>query len=220
MADKTLLVFDIDGTLAHSEEQHQTAYINALAAMGISDINTQWLDYQHITDSHIFKVNYEKTFQQKAHLLALEDFDNILYQKIQAEPAIKEILGAKKLIERIQNNDDLNLHHVFATGSMRKAALYKLDSIRLSYHPDLVLTANSRDSREEIVTAAIQRAKIFYQQTTYDTIISIGDGIWDYKTAQNLDLEFIGIGAKISEHLQNEPHVSLYPNVESLFTIY
>lgn len=202
MTNKTLIVFDIDGTLAHSEDQHQTAYVQALQAMGISNINTNWIAYKHITDSHIFKINYQLAFNKIAGVTELQEFDAILYQKIQTEATIQEISGAKKLIDEVAKSDVFD--HVFATGSMEQAAFYKLDSIGVAYDKKLVLTANEGDAREEIVSAAIETAKNYYQQKQYQRIISIGDGVWDYKTAQNLNIEFIGVGAKLVDYLKEE----------------
>lgn len=214
MNHKTLIVFDIDGTLAHSEMQHQSAYIKALEVMGMSNINTNWIEYQHITDSHIFKINYQRFFNRTANANELEHFDAILFQKILTEKSITEIIGAKKLIEQVTNSASFD--HVFATGSMQQAAFYKLDSIGIDYDKKLVLTANEWYSREEIVSAAIETAKSFYQQKQYQKIISIGDGVWDYKTAQNLNLEFIGIGAKIADYLIDKAPLICYPNLEKI----
>ena len=50
-------------------------------------------------------------------------------------------------------------------------------------------------SREEIVLAAIDRASD-HTGATFSRILSIGDGLWDIKTAANLGLDFLGIDAE------------------------
>ena len=58
--------------------------------------------------------------------------------------------------------------------------------------------------REEIVKKSINKAKEFYNIKSFKNIISVGDGIWDLKTARNLGLHFIGIGMKNYSDFKNE----------------
>jgi phosphoglycolate phosphatase-like HAD superfamily hydrolase len=51
-------------------------------------------------------------------------------------------------------------------------------------------------SREEIVNSAIEKAKKYYNVDEFQKIISVGDGIWDLKTARNLGIHFLGIRDK------------------------
>lgn len=56
------------------------------------------------------------------------------------------------------------------------------------------MAANHIYERENIVGQAIEKSKTFYGRDSFDRIISIGDGLWNLKTANNLGIEFIGIG--------------------------
>ena len=47
-------------------------------------------------------------------------------------------------------------------------------------------------TREEIVRLAIARARERYG-CTYLRIVSVGDGVWDVRTAQQLQLPFVGV---------------------------
>ena len=62
---ENLIVFDIDDTLTKSEVQHQHAYIEAMKHFGINNINQNWTDYKHMTDSFILKENFERKAQTK-----------------------------------------------------------------------------------------------------------------------------------------------------------
>lgn len=73
-----LIVFDIDDTLTKSECQHQLAYVNALKEIGITEINQNWKDYQHHTDSYILIVNYENNFADKFDWNLINNFENEL----------------------------------------------------------------------------------------------------------------------------------------------
>jgi phosphoglycolate phosphatase-like HAD superfamily hydrolase len=79
-----------------------------------------------------------------------------------------------------------------ATGGWRPSARLKLKASGLDV-PDMVLTcANDAVTREEIVRLARERAAAI-RGDSYDRVVSIGDGVWDVRTAANLELPFIGI---------------------------
>jgi phosphoglycolate phosphatase-like HAD superfamily hydrolase len=82
----------------------------------------------------------------------------------------------------------------YATGSLLKTAQYKLDQIGISYTEKQLIASNHLFEREHIVSTAIESARNFYGVPSFHKIISVGDGLWDLKTANNLNLSFIGIG--------------------------
>ncbi len=59
MKKNKLIVFDIDGTLTESVEIHQKGFINALTQMGVQNIDSNFKEYKHHTDSFIAKEIYE-----------------------------------------------------------------------------------------------------------------------------------------------------------------
>ena len=59
--------------------------------------------------------------------------------------------------------------------------------------------ADDAPSREDILRSAIAKAKKRYQQTSFARIVSIGDGLWDVRTARNLQFPFLGIGSGARE---------------------
>lgn len=188
---KNLLVFDIDGTLTDTVAIHQQAFIQALQALDIQSFNAAFGTYQHHTDSHIAKVIYESAMGQPFTPSLLERFEATLYEEIE-QATIKEIKGGKKLVEKLEQHPDFGI--CFATGSLYKPALLKLERVGIAFDPLQLVASNQIEERENIVTQAINNAKTHYQTSHFDRIISIGDGLWDLITAQNLNLDFIGIG--------------------------
>lgn len=81
----------------------------------------------------------------------------------------------------------------FATGSFRYGALRKLDALTSPTDLDLLVTASEHQTREEIVSASIERARQKHSMSEVDRVLAIGDGLWDLLTARNLGLEFLGI---------------------------
>jgi phosphoglycolate phosphatase-like HAD superfamily hydrolase len=189
-----LIIFDIDDTLTKSEFQHQLAFVNSMKEMGITRVNQNWKEYKHHTDSYILKVNYENNFTQKFDVSLLKAFETRMHEIMQTLEPVKEIKGAQKFINFLRTEKKYAI--TFATGSLLKPAMLKLEQSKLWYDEKLVASSNQFYEREQIVTNSIEKAKQYYNVSEFDHIISIGDGIWDMKTAQNLDLKFIGVGNK------------------------
>ena len=189
-----LIVFDIDDTLTRSEYQHQLAYVHSMKAMGIEKIDQNWKRYTHHTDSFILKENYEDNFEHPFDLGLVADFESNMTQIIEGLDRVREIPGAGAMIDHLRKEKQYAI--AFATGSFLKPAYLKLEQANLWFDTRLVAASNQFYSREEIVGDAIERAKEYYKCDHFDQIISVGDGIWDLKTAQNLGLKFIGVGLK------------------------
>jgi phosphoglycolate phosphatase-like HAD superfamily hydrolase len=199
MKKENLLVFDIDGTLLDSENIHQTGFVNALQAIGVAHVNTDWESYEHLTDSFIAKVNYERAMNRAFSKQLLLDFEAEFLKEIN-DAKVTEILGANTFLQEIITHT--NYAVCFATGSMLMPARLKLNRARITYDQALLEASNNYFTREDIVKSAIVKAKNYFNVHQFQRIISIGDGVWDVKTAHNLGVEFIGIGADNKEKLK------------------
>ncbi|WP_299162171.1 HAD family hydrolase [uncultured Tenacibaculum sp.] len=202
MKKKNLIVFDIDDTLTKSENQHQTAYVEAMKSFGITDINQNWKSYQNVTDSYILKQNFEANFKRDFELSFIKDFEIKMTELFVNLPETSEIKGAKEIVDFFMRETDYAI--CFATGSLLKPALIKLEQANINFVPTLVEASNSIYTREEIVKSAIKKAKEYFQVKDFETIISVGDGIWDLRTAHNLGVHFLGIRNKNLEDFQQE----------------
>lgn len=188
---RNLIVFDIDGTLTDTVEIHQNAFRKSLNMIGVEKFNDAFGTYKHHTDSHIAKSIFEFVTTRTFDEFVIESFENYLYEQIE-QNEIKEILGSKQIINDIEANTDFGV--CYATGSLFKPAKLKLESIGIDFSPMQLVASNAIEEREGIVGAAIKNAQQHYQVEKFDRIISFGDGLWDLKTANNLSLEFVGIG--------------------------
>ncbi len=199
---ENLIVFDIDDTLTKSEFQHQLAYVNAMQAFGIVNIDKNWKHYTHHTDSYILSKNYEANLKIPFDFSFIPNFEEKMTDELLALKPTTEIKGAKDIMDFFMK--DTNYAVVLATGSLLKPALVKLEQAGIPYDEDLVVSSNTIFEREGIVSEAIGRAKRFHGVDSFKDIISIGDGIWDLKTARNLNVHFIGIGTKNLVDFKNE----------------
>jgi len=197
-----LIVFDIDDTLTKSEFQHQLAYVNTMKEFGITEINKNWASYLHHTDSYILKENYEKNLNRSFEFSFIDDFEKRMTELILKLESVSAINGAQEIINIF--NADHNYALAFATGSLLEPAFVKLDQAGINYDKRLVVGYNQIFDRESIVSEAIEKAKTLYEVEAFDNIISVGDGLWDLKTARNLDVHFMGIGMKNHSDFKKE----------------
>ena len=196
------MVFDIDDTLTKSEEQHQTAYVNAMKHFGMTDINQDWKSYQNVTDSYILKEVFEHNFQKAFDLGMIPDFEEKMTTEMLSMQETVSILGANAIVDFFLKETDYAI--CFATGSLHKPAMLKLEQAGINFIPELVEASNSIYTREDIVRSAINKAQKYFQVNAFDQIISVGDGIWDLRTARNLGVHFLGIRDKNLEDFKRE----------------
>lgn len=202
MKKKNLIVFDIDDTLTNSENQHQLAYVNTMVDFGITDINKNWKSYENVTDSYILKENFEANFKKDFDLSFISDFEDKMTELFLKLPKTTEIKGAKRIVDFFMKETDYAI--CFATGSLLKPAFIKLEQAKINFVPALIAASNNIYTRENIVTLAINKAKDYFQVHDFENIISVGDGIWDLKTARNLGIHFLGIRNKNLVDFQEE----------------
>lgn len=205
-----LIVFDIDGTLTDSVQQHQKAFTETLFDIGVQELSASFKTFKNHTDSFIAKTIYENDQQKpftKERRLA---FEKGLYEKIQVEN-IYEIAGAKKLIDTLENTPGYGV--CFATGSLRRPAQHKLNSADIHFNDKLLVASDMIYEREQIVAQAIEQAKDYYKVSSFKRIISVGDGLWDLITAQNLGLDFIGIGQTNEKVLIEQGAQTIYKDL-------
>lgn len=192
MQQKTkLIIFDIDGTLIDSVSGYHEVIVKAMNALGISNVDTNFNALEHHTDSYALKFNYENFFSKELPLSLLDDFENNIVTNLEEQPKTTAILGAKELLKDLEISE---YAIAFATGSLPESAIYKMSSAGLPMNVSVLATSKTSFSREGFVLDAIEKSKSHYNVSHFSQVISVGDGLWDLKTAQNLNLDFIGIG--------------------------
>ena len=205
VSKETLFIFDIDGTLTNSTQAYLQAITRAFKAMGIVDIDTDYDNYKHHTDSYALRYNFERNFSQGYNPALIEELEDRLIEEMQLQNTVDEIKGAAPFIDLLRKKD---IPFCFATGALPSPSYLKLQQAKIWYDKEILATSKTHETREGFVSEAIVKAKSFYSIQDFKTVYSVGDGIWDFRTAKNLSLDFIGMGSRNMKWFQNEGQLS------------
>ena len=211
MKKTKLIVFDIDGTLTDTKYLHYAAYTGAFADLGFSSFDDDFGGYKHYTDSGIFSEAYYNEFGKEPSQQEIDKFaDSHLahFKEVLKISKITEIEGAQSFVDLLQES---KWAHCFATGSFLRPARIKLEEAGFGFSEKVLASASEHISRKDIVLAAIEKAKKFYNQD-FEQIIAFGDGIWDLLTARELGLELIAIGDDADSLALKERGAKLFKN--------
>ena len=193
-----LAIFDIDGTLTNTNSVDNDCFVKALAeAHAITNIDTDWATYPHTTDSgitlHIFREKFGRSPEETELGKFKRCFVNMLSEQYRSNStSFAEIGGACIALNRLKRESDWVV--AIATGCWRESALLKLKAAKLDIDGIPAAYAEDGLSREEILKAAVSQSMEKYRLSSFEKIVSIGDGLWDVRTARRLSFSFLGVG--------------------------
>ena len=193
-----LAIFDIDGTLTNTNSVDDECFIKALAeAHAITEIDTDWATYPHTTDSGITLHIFQEKFGRDPEDAELDKFKscfvNMLSEQYHSDSSsFTEIAGASVALNRLKRESDWAV--AIATGCWRESALLKLRAAKIDIDGIPAAYAEDGLSREEILQAAVSQSLEQYRLSSFAKIVSIGDGLWDVRTARRLNFAFLGVG--------------------------
>jgi phosphoglycolate phosphatase-like HAD superfamily hydrolase len=194
-----LAIFDIDGTLTNTNSVDNECFVRALAeAHAITEIDTDWAAYPHTTDSGITQHVFQERFGRNPDETELSKFKscfvNMLSKQCQSNSSsFAEIAGASIALNKLKRESDWSV--AIATGCWRESALLKLRAAKIDLDGLPAAYAEDGLSREEILQAAVSRSIEQYRLRSFEKIVSIGDGLWDVRTARRLNFTFLGVGS-------------------------
>lgn len=198
-----LAVFDIDGTLTQTDHVDDICFLQALAdSLQITDISTDWAAYPHTTDSAILNHIFVERFKSEPTEADLNNFKKCFVNAL-AEHCAKdsslfaETAGASHMLRQL--NQETEWRVAIASGAWRVSGALKLGVAGIEVNDYPASFADDALSREDILQSAVARAKERYQLTTFARVVSIGDGLWDVRTARNLLFPFLGVGSGARE---------------------
>jgi len=202
-----LVMFDLDGTLIKSNTLDTHCLTGAIErCMGIKDIDSDWTKYNYVTDAGIVSEIVERQLNRPVTDKELSYICKNLLELLQSEAhtdheKFAPIPGAIETLCILKTIDDCGL--AIATGCWKKSALFKLSTAGFNVIDFPIASSDDSHNREEIMTIAYERARVFHRVDGFETVTYVGDGIWDIKASQKLGFNFIGIASSNHERLLN-----------------
>lgn len=195
-----LAVFDIDGTLARTVGLDDRCYLSAFELeFGFRPEESDWSAYEHTTDSWIATEILRRRWGREPEPEAIDRhrrrFVALLDEARRESPdGFRQVPGAGTLLEAIARRPDWRA--ALATGAWLESARLKLAAAGIPWDGLPLATNEDGATREEIVTAAIERARSLAGglERDFEKIVSVGDGVWDVRAARRLGLAFVGVG--------------------------
>ena len=197
-----LVVFDIDGTLVDSDKFEVELYVRAVKTVLGIIIDDNWGRYRNVTDGGILDQIIEENDvdgdRGAIHQRVKDEFVSLTKRHLNRHPdALKEIVGAKALIEQLKSKESVIL--AIATGGWEETARLKLRGVGIDLDQIAIATGSDAINRVAIIQTAEARALggAIATKKTY-----FGDGVWDKHASQELDYDFIAIGDSVEHHVK------------------
>ena len=194
--NKTLLLFDVDGTLVQSADRADSRCFAAayehLYAKPFPSID--WHAYPHVTDTTILQTVIRQHFGRAASSQEIQHFEEDYIERLKQKRFQKptdffEIPGANALINRLLKEKEFL--PVIATGGWIRPAHVKLQHIGIPSDQMIACGADGKTTREAIIQETLDLA--YRHCDEFYKIVYIGDAAWDVAATRRLGMDFVGI---------------------------
>jgi len=194
-----LVIFDIDGTLTQTSRVDEICFTRAFAdTHGLEVLADHWIDCPHVSDSgvtqHLFQYYFGRDPRDHESGVIKQRLVDLLEEHHRLDQSyFAEIPRAAETFNRLV--EGRGWAKAIATGCWQPSAEMKLRAASINYQGVPGGFAEDGVARESIVDAAISRSRASYRRENFDRIVSVGDGVWDVRTAARLELAFIGVAS-------------------------
>ncbi len=180
-----LVLFDVDGTLTATGAVDGEVYANCFEAVfGTALPTTNWAEYACPTDQGIAD---EAVRRLQLDPSRMTDFKQRFVADLRRELAVRgarPVPGATDILGRLATAG----HAVaLATGAWEQSARAKLAAAGVEIGERVLVGSDFDASREEILREARRRSG------TTGCAVYVGDGLWDARAAEALDLPFVAV---------------------------
>jgi phosphoglycolate phosphatase-like HAD superfamily hydrolase len=218
-----LVLFDIDGTLIDSQAADGEIYLSVLEEVfGFTGVDSNWGTYRHTSDSgilhEIFEVRLGRAPRERETAAFRARFVEVIAAAAARQP-FREIPGARRMLSHL---GALPTHRIgFATGGWRESARCKMLSagMRLDDYPSAC--AEDAQPRASIMQLAIERAVSRMQGGSPQSVVYVGDGVWDARACRALGIPFIAIAsAAEADSLREQGAAAVLADFSDIGTFY
>ncbi len=213
---KTLIIFDVDGTLVYSNKVDSQCFAETYQEIYQLPFPTiDWSTYPHVSDTTIFKTVIERHFQRTYTQIELETFHDAFVRRIEREREQHPekffiVPGARETVENLLADEQFVVG--IATGGWRRPAQLKLDHVGIPHEAIHFHGADNKFTRESIIQAVLDDAH--EEEANIQRVVYVGDAIWDVTTTRNMSMPLIGI------RRNNDRHILLEAGVEHVIQDY
>lgn len=192
---KTLIIFDIDGTLVFSNKVDSQCFAETYDKVyGRPFPSIDWRRYPHVTDHAIFHSVIREQFGRPCEPGEIEAFQNhfveLLEQKRKEQPeGFREVPGARETVLRLLGHPDYAVG--IGTGGWHRPACLKLNHVNIPLENIYLSAADGKETRKAIIEEAVHFSK--QKHRSFERIVYVGDAVWDVRTTRNMSMNFVGI---------------------------
>ena len=190
-----LVIFDVDGTLTETLDIDDSSWQEAgQEVLGLEKINTDWGVYEHSTDEAVVSQLIREQTNLPVDEGIIHRFRDRIHELLRAAAqdsrCIQPKPGAQVLFSALE---DAGWAAAIATGGWEVNARFKLQQAGVCIDGIPAAFAEDAWPREDLIRLAQERASQQYGEN-FDSIVYVGDGVWDMAAASLAGTGFIGIG--------------------------
>jgi phosphoglycolate phosphatase len=193
---KTLLLFDIDGTLLRAEDATHKAIDMSFHEIFGTEAATNDITFLGRTDPELFQ---EASIKLRGRRLDDGEYDSLVARYLKLLPgelkqcAFRLMPGVIQLLSNLSSRTDVILG--LETGNIEPAAYFKLKRGNIDHYFSFGGFGSDNKDRTELVRIGIQRARsLNHSVISNDDIYVIGDSPHDISAGRNLSVKTIAVG--------------------------
>ena len=188
-----VIIFDVDGTLIGGEEQDWPSFSRALETMlGFHPDREFWESLEEVTGRAILRAAARRCgiSIDESRVRSFIDLylDNLRKAHELAPGGFPAKPGASEILDFLRANPLFS--GAIATGDFRETIQFKLDAAGLDVSGIPLCSASDHEARRDIIALAADRAGYPVHDAVY-----VGDGWWDLRACEQLDIPFLGTGS-------------------------
>lgn len=190
---RLLAIFDLDGTLARTTEVDGVCFVRAVhETLGLA-VDANWETYENCTDQGILEEIVHRSRGRPPRPaevdLVRSRFVELLKSRACARPdEFQEVAGARRILGELERR---GWQTAIATGGWVESADLKRRTAGL---PEAIplFGSDTEPRRAGILLRALDH-HVAQTGRAPRRVVSLGDGVWDVRTARELRIPFVGL---------------------------
>ncbi|MBA7668361.1 Pyrophosphatase PpaX [subsurface metagenome] len=193
---KTLLLFDIDGTLLRAKDATRRAMLRSFRDIFGTEKTIEDINFLGRTDPELFQ---QASVKVLGHRLDVEDYTSLTERYVTLLPeelarcVFRLMPGVEPLLAHLSTREDVILG--LETGNLEPAAFLKLKRGTIDHYFAFGGFGSDNEDRTELVRIAIERARNLNNDFIPDeNVFVIGDAPDDIIAGRNLGVNTLAVG--------------------------